>query len=337
MLKGAVIGFGKIARTGHMPAYLSERISKKIKITSICDPDETLKETISKEYPGIRFYKDPDEMFNKEIIDFVDICSPPLFHKHVIEKAIVNKKHILCEKPLSHNLSDSQKISQSIKESKIKFSICHQYKYSPIWKEFKEFVENGNNESGIFIQFNVYRTNADNGFFKNNPSWRTNKKISGGGILSDTGVHYIYLSNWLMGKPLSVTACNTELGSNNLEVEDTSLIILEYERGIVQINLTWAADRRENLAKASSRNGSLVYMNNTLTSFQGEIRKTIEVPDASDKKTYISLYENLLDEFIGKIKDQDKANNSIDEALETIYVLDACYRAAKEKRTVVLC
>ncbi|MCU7494131.1 MAG: Gfo/Idh/MocA family oxidoreductase [Ignavibacteria bacterium] len=336
MLNGAFIGFGKIARTGHMPAYLRPDIRSKAKITAVCDMDESLREVVNAEFPGIKFYNDVDLMLEEEAIDFVDVCLPPSFHRLAVEKALTNNKHILCEKPLAQNVSDSKRIELMIKNSSLAFSICHQYKYSPIWMKFKDFTECHNGNGGIFIQFNVYRTGADNGYFRSNPGWRTDRKVSGGGILSDTGVHYLYLASWLMGAPVKVTTVNKNLGNSYLNVEDSSFVLLEYEKGIVELNLTWASDHRENLARISSGSSSLVYNGKCLTRYDADKVQNIEVPDASDKSSYIVLYERLLVDFFEKILAGKENYQSITEAYETIRLLDACYTSALESRTVIL-
>ncbi|MGE5352323.1 MAG: Gfo/Idh/MocA family protein [Acidobacteriota bacterium] len=335
MLKGALIGFGKIAKTGHMPAYVSPAICPMAKITAVCDMDESLRDVVNAEFPGTKFYSDIDLMFQEEAIDFVDICLPPSLHRVAVEKALTNKKHILCEKPLAQNVSDSKRIELMIKNSSLVFSICHQYKYSPIWSRFKDFTKQHGGNGGMFIQFNVFRTGADNGYFKSNPAWRTDRKISGGGILSDTGVHYIYLANWLMGSPERVTAINKKLGNSSLNVEDSSFVLLEYEKGIVEINLTWASDQRENLARISSGSSSLVYNGKCLTKYETDKVRNIEVPDASDKRSYIALYEKLLEDFFEKVIISGENYQSITEAYDTIRLLDACYTSANESRTIV--
>lgn len=44
--------------------------------------------------------------------------------------------------------------------------------------------------------------------------FKGNKEISGGGILSDTGFHYLYLSNWLLNNPGRITTINNNVAHN---------------------------------------------------------------------------------------------------------------------------
>ena len=40
MLNGAIVGIGKIAQTGHLPAYLSKQIRDRAEVNAAVDPNE---------------------------------------------------------------------------------------------------------------------------------------------------------------------------------------------------------------------------------------------------------------------------------------------------------
>jgi predicted dehydrogenase len=328
MLKGAVIGFGKIATTGHMPAYCTKEISEKAEIIAAVEPNINTAEEQKAAYPKIKFYNSMDVMLENEAVDFIDICTPPKFHVDAIEKAAAKGISIICEKPLAIYISEAAKIYRKIHSEGLVFSACHQYKYSSVWKEFKVFMDALPPAEKIFLQFNVYRTRPDTGYFDADPEWRANKDISGGGILSDTGVHYLYLANWLMGNPRSVFTKNANLSGKLLNVEDSSFTIIEYARGIAQINLTWGANARENYARAVSPNASLLYARDKLYKNIAGVSEETNISDVSDKSAYINMYRDLFLEFLDKVRKNDKNLQSLTEAFETITLLDSCYRSS---------
>jgi predicted dehydrogenase len=65
---------------------------------------------------------------------------------------------------------------------------------------FKKFVENKDDSSKTLLKFNVFRTEADPGLKILSNSWRTGSAKNGGGILTDTAVHYFYLFSWMFEK-----------------------------------------------------------------------------------------------------------------------------------------
>lgn len=337
MLRGAIVGFGKIARTNHLRAFYDIRLNDKVIITSAVEIDDNIRETIKKEYPGINFYKTQDELFEKEKLDFIDITTPPKYHKSIIENALAKNVHIICEKPFTLSLDEAEELYPKISNSNILFVPCHQYKYSRVWGEFKQFIKQLHSDTKVFIQFNVFRSGADPGLKTNDEPWRLNKDISGGGILSDTGFHYLYLSNWLLQSPLKVTTINNNLSHPKNEIEDTSQVILEYEKGTVQINLTWSFHSRKNEAKLISKEGSLFYNGEDfLTKNFDGFEEQIAVPNISDKSHYTGLYVDLFSEFVEAIEKTKISKEGLIEAYNTIDLLSKCYESAAELKTIVL-
>ncbi|MFZ6032659.1 MAG: Gfo/Idh/MocA family protein [Melioribacter sp.] len=337
MLKGAIVGFGKIARTNHLVAFRSEELKTSIDITSAVESNANTRENCKKEYNEINFYESLDKMFETEKINFIDITTPPKYHKEIIEWAIYKGIHIICEKPFTTSYAEATELYKTLIEKNILFVPCHQYKYSPLWGEFKSFVDELNDNERIFLQFNVFRTGADPGLSVNLPPWRLNKEISGGGILSDTGFHYLYLSNWLLGKPLRVTTVNQNLAHNQYQVEDTSQIILEYQQGIIQINLSWAYHSRRNEAKLISKSGSLFYDGDSyIIKTKNEKSEKISVPDASDKSHYTNLYIKLFSDFTKSVQNKNFHKKGLEDAYNTIYLLDKCYQSACKNKTIEL-
>jgi predicted dehydrogenase len=107
MLKGAIIGFGKIVQNSHLPAFLSGQLKGEVSITSAVEPDNQNRNICEKIYPDIKFYSSTDELYDKEHIDFVDIAAPPGYHAAIIEKAVLKNLHIICEKPFIPDINEA--------------------------------------------------------------------------------------------------------------------------------------------------------------------------------------------------------------------------------------
>jgi len=332
MLKGAIIGLGKIAQTSHVPAYLSERLKNKIIITAGVDISEKNSADFLKLIPTAKIFSDFGEMMKYADVDFVDICVPPALHSKYLNTALKYNVGIICEKPFTKDVSDAALLKRKLIDKKPVFIPCHQYKYSPVWKNFKSFSDK--NSGGNFLQFNIFRSTADQGYDRINPSWRTNKKLSGGGILSDTGTHYLYLSTWILGKPLQVSVINDTLKHKKYNVEDTSVVIIKCEKGITEINLTWAADKRANTAFISDGNRSMNYDGKKIYFYKKNKVKEIQVPDASDKRTYLAFYENLFLDFAKATVSGKFDKMPIEESYESVKLLDLCYKSAEQKKTL---
>ncbi len=335
MLKGALLGAGKIAQNGHLPAYRDAALRDRGSIVAVVDPSPEGRRVIAEALPELRVYPGTEAMFAAESVDFIDICAPPSTHLGLIELGAMQDVHMLCEKPLAIREEDAASARAVLQARRdLVFMPCHQYRYSPIWSAFKQLLDEKRRGSGFLVQFNVYRTQADPGLPTWNPAWRTDRSISGGGILADTGVHYLYLILWMLGAPATVSARTMRLKSGPGGVEDTAAVTLGFPDGLAQITLTWAADRRANSARAIAGDGSIVYDGETLMRLRGQHRELIPVPDASDKRQYVALYVSLLGEFFDRIDRGAASDGWVREASDSIRLLRACYRSAEEGQTI---
>ncbi len=338
MLRGAVIGIGKIAQTGHLPAFQDPRILGRAEIVAGVDPAPASRKLARERFPELRLYAALDEMLAKESVDFVDICTTPASHNSLIRIAAERETHILCEKPLAISLGESEAVRNLLCHTRhpLVFMPCHQYRYSELWRTMKDFVTSLPPDESVLAQFNVFRTGADPGLLGGNQVWRMDGRTGGGGILADTGVHYLYLSLWMLGSPRAVTARIHRLTHQKGDVEDTAEVILENGDRLVQLTLTWSANRRSNSASVVTPTGSLLYDGKFLTRQVGDHRELLPVPDASDKAHYVQLYVSLVDAFLERIEKGTTMGPDLDEAYQTMRLLDVCYASARTGTTVTL-
>lgn len=330
MFNGAIIGFGNIAQTNHLDAYKNDNIKDRAKIVAAVEPVIENYEVNKRNFPEIKFYPTFNELINNEKIDFADITCPPEFHFDIIKKSIENNLHIICEKPFVLNLVEAEKIQKMLLESGNIFIPCHQYKYSPVWINFKKFIDEQSASKKVLAQFNVFRLQADTGLKSTLNKWRTSAQTEGGGVLIDTGIHYLYLVNWMFGKPIKISSHLSTLSHSNYKSEDTAVVIYESEKGIAQITVTWAADKRHNDAKAVCSNGSLFYQSgNKMLKTSADITEELVVPDASEKSHYSALYVKMFSEFFDAVDKKKQNVQWIDEAYQSVYLLNECIRSSE--------
>ena len=337
MLRGAVIGLGNIAIRGHFPAYLGDEALRSVtQIVAVMDISEGNHAHVSKILPAARFYSDIHALLENEELDFVDICSPPTTHLEYIRVCSSRSIHVICEKPLTENLPTSTDVVNAVANSNIVFVPCHQYKYSPLWKCIFEKLQTHEIGRVTLAQFNVFRLQADTGTEAWNPSWRINKQQSGGGILVDTGAHYFYLAQYFFGMPVKVSAVLRNLKHQEYGVEDTAVCTLEYDKMLMQVNLTWAAAQRANSVSIAGTEGSLLYDGSKLLLSNANGTRDIPMPDVSDKRQYVQWYVSLFKEFVRRVEAKDYSHDLLNEAFQVTKLLDLCYRSSAEQ-TVLPC
>ena len=328
MLRGAIIGLGNIATRGHVPAFLDEEIRRNLRIVAVMDVVEQNREKARELLPGAKFYTDIQSLLNSEQLEFADICTPPHTHAEYIKACAARGVHIICEKPLTESQATVAGVSKAVRDAKITFVPCHQYKYSPLWRSIHDILASGELGEVTVAQFSVFRLHADSGTAAWNPEWRTNKKHSGGGILVDTGAHYFYLIQYFFGVPHGISSILRTLKHHDYGVEDTALVTLEYPKTLVQVNLTWAANSRANSAFIVGTKGSLSYDGSKLLQTGPRGTREIPMPDVSDKKQYIRWYAELFGEFAQRIEGKNHSDDLLIEAEVVMKLLDESYRTS---------
>lgn len=145
--------------------------------------------------------------FDNDDIQVFDICSPNIYHKDLILKALEAGANIYCEKPLSMNGYETKEILDRYSNSKSKIQLCYTLRYIPAFAKARAAIEN--NAIGEITSFRIeyYHSsylNPDKPY-----AWRLDKEISGGGALYDLGSHAFDILQFLV-EPVKEVMCFTD-------------------------------------------------------------------------------------------------------------------------------
>jgi len=91
-----------------------------------------------------RYYSDYIEMLDKESPDIVVLTSRhPGDHLSQIEAAAARGCHIYCEKPMTADLNEADRIIDLVETYGIKLCVAHPSRYSLAYREMKRLIEAG--------------------------------------------------------------------------------------------------------------------------------------------------------------------------------------------------
>ena len=134
MLKIGLVGCGGISGA-HVPGW---QALKDCEIVAICD----VRQEMMDKYPGPRQYLSFDEMLQKEELDIVDICLPTFLHPDYAIKAMEKGINVLCEKPISLNRDDVERVYAAAEKNNVKFMVAQVLRFWPEYEKVKEFYDN---------------------------------------------------------------------------------------------------------------------------------------------------------------------------------------------------
>ena len=195
-----------------------------------------------------RCYKDYKEMAIMEAqrvdgIQALGIMTPSGDHYKIAKPFIKNKIHIVCDKPLTSNIKDAEKLKQLVLKNKIIFALTHNYSSYPMLREAKEIVKK--NKIGKIKLINIeYPQGYTVGIKKKNEKatlkWRLDKSLSGPSmILSEIGTHAYHLLRYVTGLEVDEISAEVNSLSSEISVDDNAFVMMRMKnnaRGMIWVS-----------------------------------------------------------------------------------------------------
>lgn len=186
---------------------------------------------------GVPFEENIDTVLKDSDIDAIIVTTSTNLHTEIILKACQYKKHIFTEKVLALSVEENEEIWKAKMESNVQLMVslprltekeflCAEDVLKKGWLGSVTMIRCRLAHDGAVIPDGVEKGWLPDRFF--------DKQLAGGGSLVDLGAHPIYLTNRLMGNPISVYA-HLQSISDQYEVDDSAVVTVEYESGAIGI------------------------------------------------------------------------------------------------------
>ena len=237
-----MIGFGFMGKAhtyGYktIPFYYND-LPFKTKLIGVCTAHQNTAEK-AKELHGFEFATtDINDILSNKAIDIVNICTPNLYHKDDVIKALRAGKHVYCDKPLTIGFHDAEEIVSALDDSNVITQMTFQNRFFPATMRAKDFIEEG--KLGRILSFRACYLHSGS-VDPNKPiGWKQDQAIGGGGVLFDLGSHVLDLIYFLLGEYQSILTKNEVLYLQrptidgrimNITAEDISLMFVKMKNG----------------------------------------------------------------------------------------------------------
>lgn len=231
MLSIGIIGTGNISRA-HLRAYL--QFPEEVQVVALADIEPGKAETARAEFAldGARVYEDATTMLASENLDLVSIATPPGTHCELSVQALEAGVHVIVEKPMAPSLEECDRMLEAQRRSGKLLSVIAQNRFRDDMAQLKAVLDSG--RIGRIAHARIasawWRGRAYYDLW-----WRGTWASEGGGPTLNHAIHHIDLALWLLGRPQAVAAMMTNAGHDNAEVEDLSVALLQYERGLAEL------------------------------------------------------------------------------------------------------
>ena len=169
-----------------------------------------------------------EELITSRDIDAVVISVPNYLIKPYVIGCLEAGKHVFCEKPPGMNLSEVLAMKEAMEKSgcKLMFGFNHRHHQSII--KAKDVVDSGRFGDILWMRGRYGKSVPEN-FFED---WRSQKRLSGGGIFIDQGIHMLDLFMHFVGKFDEVKSFVSNLYWKG-EIEDNVFALFKNNKGQV--------------------------------------------------------------------------------------------------------
>ncbi len=234
-MKIAILGVWHV----HAPDYTRCALAEG-EVVGFFERNDTLAEAFAAQFSLPRF-STVEELLASDC-EAVIVCSATKDHAADMIAAAQAGKHIFTEKVLALTDAECDAIEAAVRESGVTFVISLFQKYIGSRKAVKAVADSGELGKINYLRFR----NCHNGSTGNwLPAHFYNANECGGGAMIDLGAHGMYLTEWVLGMPVSASSAFTlacerpDVAEKNTDrVEDNAVTVMAYANGAIAVGET---------------------------------------------------------------------------------------------------
>lgn len=224
------IGVAGLGRLGKRHAMnLAYRVPGAA-LVAACSPVEEERVWARDSLPGPRLYADYEALLADQDVDAVWLVTPSSLHADQIVAALRAGKHVFCEKPLSLDVGECERVLAVAREHpRLQATIGFMRRFDPSYRDAYEKAAAGAIGRPFMIRSQTADQNDPDGFF-------VRFAPTSGGIFLDCTVHDIDIARWFFGhaRATRVFATGTialHEGLREFGDVDNGVAVVEFEGG----------------------------------------------------------------------------------------------------------
>lgn len=362
-IKVGVVGCGGIANQKHFPALKNNGDMNEI--VAFCDIIVERAEKACAEFgaEGAKVYQDYHDLLADPNVEVVHICTPNVSHSEIAIAAFEAKKHVYCEKPMSHSPIEALKMVEAWKKSGMQFTVGYQNRFRPEVQNLHAACEAGDLGDIYYGKAHALRRRGV-------PTWGVfmDKAQQGGGPLIDIGTHALDITLWCMnnydidsvtGSVFYKLGGLQQATEGNLfgpwnpdtyEVEDSAMGFIKMKNGAtINLEASWALNILESREASTTLCGTaagaeihsgMSYSKNELIYNRGRNGQLME--ETISPVGGVAYFgggggeEGTIDcrQWLEAVKNGTQPLVKPEEALVVTQILDAIYQSARENKEV---
>lgn len=331
-MKSAIVGCGAIAEVH--AKVLSE--SSQTQLCAFADIDLERATSFANRFGG-RAYSSLEKLLEQESIDVLHICTPHHLHTPMVEQAVAKGIAVFSEKPPVITVEQWERFCAASQRGTV--GVCFQNRYNASVRYLKERLSSGKFGKLLGARAVITWSRDEDYYVKS--GWRGKLETEGGGVLINQSIHTMDLLVEFLGKPVSVdaTLSNHHL-KQVIEVEDTLEAYIQFDSCNAVFYATNAhCSNAPVMIELCCEEATLRMEEQEITCFWKDgrqDRKTFDVLAGIGKDYWGASHQLCIEDFYQSLQQQERFGNDLDGIRNTILLMLATYRSAREGHTVEL-
>ncbi len=268
---------------------------------------------------GCEAYDSYQKMYEENALDAVIICTPPISHPEIAVYFLERQTHVLCEKPLSVDLSGARLMLATARQAGVKLTMASKFRYVEDVMRAKSIVRSGILGDILLVE-NTFASRVDM-----SERWNSDPRVGGGGVLIDNGTHSVDIMRYLLG-PLAHVQVVEGRRPSGLSVEETVQLFVRSASGAIgSIDLSWRLHKEvDYYLNIYGVHGTVCVGWKNSKYRQANSRDWIVFGEGYDK---VQAFRSQLENFCAAIRGEDALVITAADALASVEVIEAAYAA----------
>lgn len=247
LIGGGGAGFiGKV----HATAATLDREAELVAGALSSDPERSKAAAVEFGIPADRAYGSYQELLDVESkkprderVDFVSVATPNFTHCEIAIAAMQAGFHVVCDKPMTTNLADAERMVATVEETGRVFALTHNYSGYPLIRQARDMIAAG--ELGDIIAVRAtyvqgWMHGMEPGAKQDRGAWKSDPTKNGrAGSLGDVGTHAFHLLRFVTGLAPSSLLSQMQSYSPHHELDDYGHAMIQFDQGATGM-VTWS-------------------------------------------------------------------------------------------------
>lgn len=196
-IRWGIIGCGDVTEIKSGPAFNKVADSK---LVAVMRRNASKAEDYARRHGVQKWYSDAGELIEDPDINAVYIATPPAYHETYALQALQAGKSVYIEKPITMNTQGAKTIATEAQKRGVLLTPAHYRRELDLFKKVRSLLSENAIGQVRLVNLRLLQAADTKMIARSEDNWRTDPRISGGGLFHDLAPHQIDLMIWFFGE-----------------------------------------------------------------------------------------------------------------------------------------